>query len=47
MSDIKEVERLEGVGSSQLENSETSRVNLLINLIIFRKLGSILVVGIL
>lgn len=47
MSDIKEVERLEGVGSSQLENSEMSRVNLLIYLIIFRKLGLILAVGIL
>lgn len=47
MSDIKEVELVEDVGSSQLENSEMSKVNLLINLIIFRKLGLILVVGIL
>lgn len=35
MSDFKEVEMLEDMGSSQLANSEMSKVNLLINLIKF------------
>lgn len=35
MSVVKEVELLEDVGSSRLEHSEISKVNILINLIVF------------